>query len=62
MDFQMASEFQDRHTLSDMMSSNQKRKKQSFIRKILTMKNRNGKTIGTGSVDSPGELFHGNSF
>ncbi|CAL0333608.1 unnamed protein product [Lupinus luteus] len=57
----MATEVQDRHALSDMMSSNQQRKKQSFIRKVLTMKDRNGRTREKGSVDSPGE-FHGNSF
>ncbi|XP_019449347.1 PREDICTED: type I inositol polyphosphate 5-phosphatase 10 isoform X3 [Lupinus angustifolius] len=43
-----------------MIQSNQQRKKQSFIQKVLTMKERNGKTMSTrrGSVDSSEELSH----
>ncbi|XP_019449346.1 PREDICTED: type I inositol polyphosphate 5-phosphatase 10 isoform X2 [Lupinus angustifolius] len=56
----MDNEFEDRHAVSDMIQSNQQRKKQSFIQKVLTMKERNGKTMSTrrGSVDSSEELSH----
>ncbi|KAE9617158.1 hypothetical protein Lalb_Chr03g0032461 [Lupinus albus] len=61
--FSMDNEFEDIHAVSDMIPSNQQKKKQWFIQKILTMKERNGKTMSTrrGSVDSSGEI-HGNSF
>ncbi|KAK7313988.1 hypothetical protein VNO77_39195 [Canavalia gladiata] len=60
---QMDNEFEDRQaeTVSDMIPSNQQRKKQSFLWQFLAMRERNGRTMESGCIDSLGE-FHGNSF
>lgn len=52
----MDNEFEDRQTDSDMIPNNQQRKKQSFIWKVLTMKERNGRTMERGSIDSHEKL------
>ncbi|XP_020207967.1 type I inositol polyphosphate 5-phosphatase 10 isoform X1 [Cajanus cajan] len=50
----MDNEFEDRQeeTVSDMIPSNQQRKKQSFLWKVLAMRERNGRTMERGSNDS----------
>ncbi|KAL5061919.1 hypothetical protein RYX36_023656 [Vicia faba] len=49
----MDNEFEDRRAVSDMIASNQPRKKQSFFSKVLSMRDRNGRTIERGcSIDS----------
>lgn len=52
----MDNEFEDGQGASDMIPSNQQRKKQSFIWKVLTMRERNGRTIERGSIDSHEEI------
>ncbi|KAH1102182.1 hypothetical protein GYH30_036645 [Glycine max] len=51
---QMDIEFEDRQeeTVSDMIPSNRQRKKQSFLWKVLAMRERNGRTIERSSNDS----------
>lgn len=51
---QMDNEFEDRQeeTVSDMIPSNQQRKKQSFLGKVWAMRERNGRTMETGCNDS----------
>ncbi|CAI8607111.1 unnamed protein product [Vicia faba] len=49
----MDNEFEDRRAVSDMIASNQPRKKQSFFSKVLSMRDRNGRTTERGcSIDS----------
>ncbi|CAK8561263.1 unnamed protein product [Lathyrus sativus] len=48
----MDNEFEDTQAVSDMIPSNQQRKKQSFFWKVLSMRDRNGRTMERGSIDS----------